>query len=115
MGPGAQAIVELLATDEAFSSTRCGDWTVYLPPDQPTSSFGEGTWIVNQQIVPGRYRSTGPGPDDFGCYWERLSGVTGDFATIIANANTEGPTIVDIAPSDFAFSSSRCGDWSLVD
>jgi hypothetical protein len=114
VNPGAQTIVELLPTDEAFSSTRCGDWTIYLPPEQPTNTFGEGTWIVNQQIVPGRYRSTGPGPDDFGCYWERLNGVTGEFETILANANTDGPTIVDISPSDFAFSSTRCGDWSLA-
>ena len=113
VSPGAQAIIELVAGDEAFSSDGCGDWTIFLPPDQPATAFGEGTYLVNQQFVPGRYRSSGD-PDAFGCYWERQSGVSGAFENIIANDNVEGSAIVDIAPSDFSFKSSGCGDWSLA-
>jgi hypothetical protein len=114
VNPGAQAIVELVAGDEAFSSDGCGDWTLFAPPATPAAAFGEGTWMVNQQIVPGRYRSRGD-PEGFGCYWERQSAVSGGFETIIANDNVEGSAIVDVAPSDFSFKSNGCGRWRLVE
>ena len=112
--PGDVATVELAPTDAAFNSDGCGNWTVFVPPAQPASTFGGGTWLVNNEILPGRYQSTGPEPDDFGCYWERRSSVRGDLDSIIANDNVEGPTVVDISASDFAFKSSGCGTWTLV-
>ena len=109
-------LVELKASDEAFSSSDCGDWTIYLPPAEPAAAFGEGSFIVGQDIVPGRWRSAGGDEEGFGgCYWERLSDVSGEFGGIIANDNVEGSAIVDIAPTDFAFNSSDCGEWSLVE
>jgi hypothetical protein len=47
-----------------------------------------------------------------GCYWERLSGLTGDLDDIIANDFTNGLSVVTISPTDLAFSSSRCGIWT---
>lgn len=112
ISPGGQVIVEIKASDGAFNSERCGRWVVYFPPAATATTFGEGVWVVGQQIEPGRYRSTGPGPDDFGCYWERKSGLSGEFGDIIANDNQSGPTVVDIKSGDVAFKSNGCGTWS---
>jgi hypothetical protein len=74
----------------------------------PEGSFDDGVWLVGSDVEEGRYRSV----DASGCYWERLSGLSGDFEEINANGNgTGGPVIVDIDGSDVAFSSSRCGIW----
>ena len=66
--------------------------------------------MVNQQIVPGRYRSTGGD----GCYWQRTSGFGGTLDEIIANDNVSGPAIVDVSGSDAGFTSQSCGDWTLA-
>jgi hypothetical protein len=106
-----QAIVEIAPTDGVFESSGCARWQLYAPPPAPVTTFGEGTWVVNEQIVPGRYRSSG---DSGSCYWQRQSGFGGDFGEILANANTEGPAVVDISPSDAGFKSSGCGTWSTA-
>jgi hypothetical protein len=66
--------------------------------------------VVNDQISPGRYQSTGGEL----CYWERTRGFGGTLDQIIANANVSGPTILDIARSDVGFKSRGCGSWSLI-
>ena len=77
----------------------------------PQQSFGGGTWIVNEDIEPGRY-FTKPFP---GCYWERLSDTTGSSSEIIANefiGFDSGQEIIDIARSDYAFKPDfECGMW----
>ena len=79
--------------------------------DTPRTTFGPGTWLVNEEIAPGRY-FTNPSR---GCYWERLSGVGGSTADILANefiSFDSGQEIVDIARSDYAFKSdAECGTW----
>ncbi|MGC0252360.1 hypothetical protein [Pseudactinotalea sp. Z1748] len=72
-------------------------------------SFGNGTWRVGEDIDPGVYRTEGASS----CYWERLSGFSGEFGDIIANDFTSGPTTVTIAASDSGFSSQGCGTWEL--
>ena len=78
----------------------------------PQGSFGAGTWIVNEDISPGRY-FTNPVS---GCYWERLSGTTGTSSDRLANefiGFDSGQEIVDIASSDYAFTPDHeCGTWS---
>jgi hypothetical protein len=83
--------------------------TALQPVAAAPSNFGNGVQIVGLDIQPGTYRSLNPGR---GCYWERLSGVGGTFDEILANDNATGPAIVTISQGDFAFSSSRCSDWS---
>ena len=75
----------------------------------PATSFGEGNKQVNQDIAPGTYR--GNLESDL-CYWERLSGFSGELDDIIANGNPVGPEIVTIAPSDMGFNSTGCGQWN---
>lgn len=103
---GGQRVVEILPTDEAFSSSGCGRWELYEPSPEPLDEFGDGDWIVGDQITPGRWRANG---DDF-CYWERASGFTHNFNEIIANS-AGSQTIVDISPNDARFTSSGCGTW----
>jgi hypothetical protein len=104
-------MVEIKNTDEAFSAERCGDWTYPRILDEPLTAFPDGYWAVGDQIASGRYRNDGDGA----CYWQRLSGFSGEFDDIKANDNVDGSTIVDIAATDVGFSSTRCGTWALID
>lgn len=75
------------------------------------TTFGDGTYLVGTDIAPGTYRADNSSGS---CYWERLSGVSGEFDDIIANDNPNGQTIVEIADSDFAFTAARCGTWTPI-
>ena len=94
-------------------TTPATGMTAAPPPPPPTSrtSFGTGTWLVGSDIEPGRY-FTNP---DRGCYWERLSGLGGTSDDRIANdfiSFDSAQVIVDIDPSDVAFSTNEaCGTW----
>ncbi|WP_405164282.1 hypothetical protein OG203_03950 [Nocardia sp. NBC_01499] len=72
------------------------------------SSFGDGVWQVGQDIYPGTYRTSG-GTD---CYWERMSNLSGDSNSILANDIVTGPTVVTILSSDAGFTSKDCGTWT---
>jgi hypothetical protein len=74
------------------------------------NQFSDGIYLVNQDIAPGRYRNDGGSS----CYWERLSGLSGDFGDLIANDLPTGPAIVDIASTDVAFSTQGCGTWTKI-
>jgi hypothetical protein len=76
----------------------------------PKTSFGEGTYLVNTEIAPGTYKTTGGS----NCYYERLSGTSGEFDDIITNDNPTGQAIVTIQSSDVAFNSSGCADWEKI-
>jgi hypothetical protein len=64
--------------------------------------------VVGKDIAPGTYTTLG----EDGCYWERERDTSGDFNSILANDNGSGPSVVTILPSDGAFKSQSCGDWS---
>jgi hypothetical protein len=104
-----QALVQL-NPGEIFKTSRCSRWTLYAPPAQPLTTFGDGTWGVPGQVTPGRWQSTGGSS----CYWQRSVNFDGSIDSIAANDNVEGPTIVDIQPSDVAFVSQQCGTWTKV-
>jgi multidrug efflux pump subunit AcrA (membrane-fusion protein) len=72
------------------------------------NSFGDGTYLIGEEVQPGRYRNDGSGGF---CYWERLSGLSGSFNEIIANGS---PNIVDIAATDEAFHTEGCGTWQKI-
>jgi hypothetical protein len=70
----------------------------------------EGIWTVGVDIAPGTYRATGV-PED--CYWAiTTSGSNG--ADIIENGIPGGgnPTVTLEEGQDFT--TTRCGDWTLV-
>jgi hypothetical protein len=82
-------------------------------PTGPVTSFGAGTYVVRTDIVPGTYRSAGPAGGLF-CNWARLKDTSGEFAAIITNGNSGGPTTVTISNSDGAFETSGCNTWHKV-
>jgi hypothetical protein len=85
--------------------------TVTAKPPKPSGTFTDGTFLVGSEIKAGTYRTSNP---DGSCYWERLSGTSGDFEDIIANGNPDGQAVVTIRSSDEAFNSQMCGEWTPV-
>lgn len=81
------------------------------PPPGPRSTIeGDGTYQVGLDILPGVWRSSGPTGAGH-CYWARLSDLRG---AILLNELTEGPTVVEILPTDAAFKTERCQTWTLT-
>src|SRR5690625_1167289 len=92
---GELAAAEAAAAEEEAQAEAAG------------TQFGDGTWVVGEDIEPGVYRNDGGG----WCYWERLSGLSGEFGDIIANGVPEGQAAVEISGSDGAFSSDGRRTW----
>lgn len=105
------SIVTIANGDVAFYSDDCGTWTTvqYTYPSSPSNAMADGTYVVGGHIQAGTYRA--PGGD--GCYWERLSGFSGDLDDVIAN-DFEGATVVSILDSDRGFHTDDCGTWSRI-
>ena len=73
------------------------------PTPTPQVGFGPGTYQVGQDIAPGIYAGkAGSGLLD-SCYWERLSGVSGEFSDLLANDNSIGQFYVEILETDGYF------------
>lgn len=92
-------------TTAAATTTVAPTTTSSLP--QP--AFGSGTHLVGDDIQPAVYE-TGQVEGPFGCYWERLSGLSGELDDIIANGNVAGHDVVEIAADDAAFGTD-CDAW----
>lgn len=77
----------------------------------PRTVFGAGQYLVNTDIVANRYYAD----TSYGCYFERLRGLSGSLGDIIANefiGFDAGQWIVDIKAADKAFSTDAdCGTW----
>ena len=73
----------------------------------PRTTFGAGRYLVGQDIAAGRYYTV----PNYGCYWERLSGLGGTSGEILANelVGTVLQAIVDVRSSDLAFSTDADG------
>ena len=78
------------------------------------NAFGGATYEVGTDIVPGKWKTTGPTGDDT-CYWARLSDTSGSFESINANGNVSGPTTITIGGKDKAveFRGGGC-TWTKV-
>lgn len=108
----APAIITIKPTDAGFNSQGCGTWTKDLSAiTESKSAFGAGSYILGTDIEPGTYRNSGGN----NCYYERLKDFTGGLNSIIANGNTNNPTIVTLAPSDAGFQSQSCGTWKKLE
>ena len=104
------SLVEISSTDAGFSTQDCGTWKKATTriTSSLTSPFGDGAFIVGLDIDSGTWRS--PGGDS--CYWERLSGFSGEFKHIEANDVGVFNNIVTIQSTDIGFKSSNCGTWT---
>lgn len=78
---------------------------------QLTKNKGDGFYTVGEEIAAGTWRSTGGGGS---CYWERLSGFSGDFGDIITNYFGTAGVTVTISSSDKAFKTEGCGTWRYI-
>ncbi|NLV79529.1 MAG: hypothetical protein GXY65_09350 [Rhodococcus sp.] len=78
--------------------------------DAARSTFGNGIHLVGRDINPGTYQAPGGSM----CYWERLSGTSGEFSDLIANDLPSGTAVVTISGSDVAFKSDDCGTWTKI-
>jgi len=72
---------------------------------------GDGFYTVGEEMAAGTWRSTGGGDS---CYWERLSGFSGDFDDIITNYFGSAGVTVTISSSDKAFKAEGCGTWEYL-
>ncbi|GAB3312880.1 hypothetical protein GCM10027451_26210 [Geodermatophilus aquaeductus] len=95
---------------EADLATREAAVTVLEQQAADGRIAGSGVHLVGTEVAPGTYRATDP--ED--CYWERRSGLSGDFDEIIANGIGAGDATVTIRAGDVAFSSERCGSWERI-
>lgn len=82
------------------------------PPPTPspalqTTMDHDGTYAVGTDIMPGTYSSAGPVGNGT-CYWKRTSNPDG---TLIDNAMSKKPQVVQIEASDKAFKTSGCQPW----
>jgi hypothetical protein len=83
--------------------------TILERPDFHGLAEEDPRLTVGQHIRPGRYLSESR---VWVCYWERLSGLGGTDAEIIANGFLPGGhVIVDVLPSDVALASQGCSEW----
>jgi hypothetical protein len=90
---------------------------VAAPAPTATTIPGEGTYLVGSEITPGTYRSPGAKKGFFEfCSYTRLRDTSGGSGAMIdmGTANANEPMIVTIAPSDGAFKSSGCEDWTRI-
>jgi hypothetical protein len=114
LNPSAHGLVLIKPTDKGFTSDGCGTWTAApsTGTGQHATSFGEGTYAVGTDIVPGTYTTNVPADSD-GCYWERDKSLDGSPDSIIDNNNLNGGAhaLVRLIPSDEAFKSQGCGTW----
>lgn len=62
-----------------------------------------GTHLVNADIRPGIYRGQGGTGALDSCYWARLTDLSGELDSIVANDNAAGQFYVKVAGDDFAF------------
>ena len=77
------------------------------PADNSPSELEPGTYIVNRDIAPGLYQGVAELGVTDQCYWARLSGVAGDFDSIVANGSHNGQYYLEVKDSDFALE-TRC-------
>lgn len=103
-----QFYLEIAPTDFAFEVKCTITRLAELPsanPNPPTT-LEKGMYLVNIDIKPGNYKGNGES-----CYWERLSSVSGQFSSIIANDNGQGQFYVQVLPTDFALKTKCPLEW----
>ena len=69
------------------------------PGAHPATAFGDGVYLVGEDIHPGTYDGTVIG--EVG-YWARLRGTDGIVGSIITNGLPRGPFVLTIVESDTA-------------
>jgi DnaJ domain len=110
---GSYLTVEIPELDAAFWTEGCGWWTQVLTPPSasPTEPFGSGTWLVSDEIAPGRWQNSDVSQ---GCAWTKLSSLSGEPSAVIASGVAESIGTMEITGSERAFDSRGCGMWTRI-
>jgi hypothetical protein len=77
----------------------------------PVSTFTDGVYEVGRDITAGTYIAPG-GADGGGCYWKRLSSLSGGVDSIIANDLTHGGQVLITVNSGEYLQVKDCGTWT---
>jgi len=109
-----QFYVEVLDTDMALE-TGCELIELeYAPTMEIGNVLPPGTYIIGRDIQPGTFQGQAGEEILDSCYWVRLSDLSGEFDSIIANDNAVGQFYVEVSENDFAFNTGcqveRVGD-----
>jgi hypothetical protein len=99
----------VLAGCAASTGVASADPTPAPPPAPKTTIDADGTYTVGKDIAPGTYSSAGP-VGEGACYWKRTNG-----STIVDNALSKKPQIVQIEATDTSFTTNECQAWQLTD
>ena len=102
-------VVTVRSTDKGFESLGCGSWTADLSAvKNGGTSFADGVYIVGTDIQPGTYHNDGSPT----CFYERLSGFSGDKTDVLATGYPEHAADITIAKTDKGFKTKGCGTWT---
>lgn len=79
-------------------------------PAGPATTVGNGTYEVGVDLEPGRYKTAGPSQSSIVpmCYWARHKDDSGEFRSIIANDNLQGPGSLTVKAGEFVEFSGDC-------
>ena len=100
----------MLLVGAASAATAQADPSTPAPPAPPKTTIDtDGTYAVGKDIQPGTYSSAGP-VGDGACYWKRVNGTD-----IVDNALSKKAQIIQIEPTDTAFTTNECQPWQLTD
>ncbi|MET8986386.1 hypothetical protein ABZW49_13135 [Nonomuraea wenchangensis] len=70
------------------------------------------TLVVGTDIQPGTYRTTGPTSGFAMCFWARMRSADAGLDDVITSGMPTGPATVTIQPTDKAFSTGGCAEWT---
>ncbi|MEV5556065.1 hypothetical protein AB0L44_20630 [Nonomuraea wenchangensis] len=70
------------------------------------------TLVVGTDIQPGTYRTTGPTSGFSMCFWARMRSATAGLDDVITSGMPTGSATVTIQPTDKAFSTGGCAEWT---
>lgn len=110
-GPGDPAATAPAATAPAATAPGV---TTTGGTNGVTAPAGNRTLVVGVDIHPGTYRTAGPAAGQPMCYWARLKSTVPQVADIIAADMPRGAATVTIAPTDKAFQTGGCAEWTKV-
>jgi hypothetical protein len=103
---GTQATIPTVA---AVPAAKTNPPAAPAKPPGPATLISDGTYQVGVDMAAGRYKTPGPTDDLFrNCYWQRTRDDSGQFGSIIANGNTQGPGSVTVKTGEFFQTSGGC-------
>lgn len=113
LSPTTSTVAGATTSAPATTTTTIAGTTTTTTPDTnttlPEPVFGAGTHVVGDDVEPEVYE-TGIVEELGGCYWERLSGLSGEIDDINANGNVANHDVVEILEDDAGFGTD-CEAW----